>query len=52
MALLECTTTQLHAGQRLSELMMLMIAMVWDSGDGGDDIGPRCTPLTSLSERH
>lgn len=28
MALLECTATQLHAGKRLSELMMLMIAMV------------------------
>lgn len=22
----------------------------WDGGDGRDDIGPHCTPLTSLSE--
>lgn len=51
MALLECTATQLHTGQRLSGLMMLMIVMVGDGGDGGDDIGPPCTLLTSLSER-
>lgn len=23
----------------------------WDGSDGSDDIGPPCTPLTSLSER-
>lgn len=50
MALLECTATQLHTDQRLSGLMMLMIVMVWDDGDGSDDIGPP-RRRTSLSER-
>lgn len=42
---LECAATQLHARPEIEW------ADEADDCDGADDIGPRSTPLTSLSER-
>lgn len=42
---LECAATQLHARPEIE------CADEADDCDGADDIGPRSTPLTSLSER-